>query len=412
MSKDLTNGVRVELAIKNNFREMKLNQHLKDWKQIVSERFPILSLPQVSGLATWSFGMVMTQSSSLTRVSHLIAQINQEQDNTVRQRLKEWYKEGEAKSKTGNKRVSLEVKDCFASLLQWIVDLLPDTTQQLPLALDATSIGQNFTVLSINVLYRGSGIPVAWKVVKANIKGSWKLYWLELFQSLKEIVPRDWKVIVSADRGLYADWLYQQILQLGWHPFLRINHQGYYRLPNSDSWQPLAEVVSQRGESWSGQVTCFKSNPIDCTLLARWDDSYADPWLILTDLTPTNADISWYGFRSWIECCYRDVKSDGWQWHKTRLQQPDRAERHWLAMAVSMLWMVTLGGEQEVSDDEFLISDRSPLPKPTKNRFLSCFVNGLLTVVAQLLNGESLPFGRLFPLPLNHFNDLAFSNSS
>ena len=40
---------------------MKLNQHLKDWKQIVSQRFSHLSLPQVSGLAAWSLGMVMTQ---------------------------------------------------------------------------------------------------------------------------------------------------------------------------------------------------------------------------------------------------------------------------------------------------------------------------------------------------------------
>jgi hypothetical protein len=139
---------------------MKLNHHLKDWKQIISQRFPHLSLPQVSGLATWSFGMVMAQSSSLTRVSNLIAKINQEQENTVRQRLQEWYKEGKAKAKKNNKRVSLEVKDCFASLLLWIVDLLPKTTQDMPLALDATSIGQNFTVLSINFLYRSCGIPM------------------------------------------------------------------------------------------------------------------------------------------------------------------------------------------------------------------------------------------------------------
>ncbi len=37
--------------------------------------------------------MVMTSSSSLTRVSQLIAKINSEPENTVRQRLKEWYKE-------------------------------------------------------------------------------------------------------------------------------------------------------------------------------------------------------------------------------------------------------------------------------------------------------------------------------
>ncbi len=93
---------------------MKLNQHLKDWKQIVSYRFPNLSLPQISGLATWSFGMVMTQSSSLTRVSSLIAKVNQEKENTVRQRLKEWYKEGKAKAKKEQKRISLEVTECLA----------------------------------------------------------------------------------------------------------------------------------------------------------------------------------------------------------------------------------------------------------------------------------------------------------
>lgn len=391
---------------------MKINQHLKDWKQIISSRFSDLSLPQVNGLATWSFGMVMTQSSSLSKVSSLIAKINSEPENTVRQRLKEWYKSGTAKTRPGNKRASIEVNNCFSSLLKWVMDLLPPSNQELLMAIDATNIGQNFTVLSINVLYRRCAIPVAWKVVTGTTKGSWKPHWKSLFQALKDIVPQHYLVIVSADRGLYADWLYEEITSLGWHPFLRINHQGQYCTPDSDLWQPLAKVVSRENQNWSGQVTCFKSNPIDCTLLGRWDDNYKDPWLILTDLTSTNADISWYGFRAWIECSYRDLKSDGFRWHKTRLQLPDRAERHWLAMAVSMLWMVTLGGEQEVGDDEFLISDRSSTSFSISSPQLSCFVNGLLTVIAQLLNGQSISFGRLFPLSLNHFNDLAFSNSS
>lgn len=391
---------------------MKLNQHLKDWKQIVSHRFPHLSLPQVSGLATWSFGMVMTQSSSLSKVSTLISKVNAEKENTVRQRLKEWYKSGSAKAKKGNKRASIEVTECFGSLLRWIIDLLPQNNEELLIAMDATNISHNFTVLSINVLYRRSAIPVAWKVVKGTSKGSWKPHWKKLFQALKDIVPKNWKVIVSADRGLYADWLYQQIVELGWHPFLRINHQGYYCQKNSSSWQPLATVLTSKNQSWSGRITCFKSNPIDCTLLARWDDGYVDPWLILTDLESENADVSWYGFRSWIECSYRDIKSDGWQWHKTRLRQPDRAERHWLAMSVAMLWMVVLGGEQEISDDEQLVRDRLLTRKSTPTRQISCFLNGLLTVVGRLLNGQSITFGRLFPLSFNHFHDLHFADSS
>ena len=356
--------------------------------------------------------MVMTQSSSLTKVSNLIARINSEQENTVRQKLKEWYKSAEAKTRPGNKRASIDVSKCFSCLLKWIIDLLPPTNRELPIAMDATNIGQDFTVLSINVLYRRCAIPIAWKIVRGTERGSWKPYWQELFQSLKNIVPPEYFVIVSADRGLYADWLYQEIVKLGWHPFLRINHQGQYRNLSTDSWQPLATVVTHHNQNWSGQVTCFKSNPINCTLLARWDDGYTDPWLILTDLKPVEADVSWYGFRSWIECSYRDIKSDGWQWHKTRLRQPDRAERHWLAMSVAMLWMVTLGGEQEISSNEQLISDRSSPSSSTSTSTLSCFVNGLLTVIAQLLNGQSLSFGRLFPFPLNHFRDLALANSS
>lgn len=391
---------------------MKLNKHLKDWKQIVSQRFPELSLPQISGLASWSFGMVMTQSSSLTRVSTLIARVNQEKENTARQRLKEWYKEGKAKAKQGNKRVSLEVAKCFAPLLKWVLDLLPKETQELPIALDATSNKQNFTVLSINVLYRGSGIPVAWKIVKGTEKGSWKPYWIELLSSLKGIVPSDWKVIVGADRGLYADWLYQEIVNLDWHPFLRINHQGQYKLPSSSSWQPLATVVPSTGMSWSGQVTCFKTNPIDCTLLARWDEGYVDPWMILTDFNPVEANVCWYGFRSWIECSYRDIKSDGWKWQLTRVRNPERAERYWLAMAVALLWTITLGGQQEVKSHDELISPTEQSASRAPIRHISCFLNGLLTIIVRLLMGQSITLGRLFPLPFNHPSHFFISDSS
>ncbi|MEG5067487.1 hypothetical protein QUB33_28295 [Microcoleus sp. B3-A4] len=90
------------------------NHYLKQWMSIVSYHLPELTLPQASGLATWSFGMVMTQSSSLTRLSQFIATLNQEKFNTVRQRMKEWYQEAQAKSgvRRGNKRAELQVISC------------------------------------------------------------------------------------------------------------------------------------------------------------------------------------------------------------------------------------------------------------------------------------------------------------
>jgi hypothetical protein len=120
----------------------------------------------------------MTKSSSLTQVSHLIAQINSEQPNTVRQRLKEWYQEAPAKK--GLHRRELNVSSCFAPLLLWVLSLLPLNVEDIGLALDATSIGNKFTVLSMNILLAGSGISVAWCIVKATEPGSWKPHWQKL----------------------------------------------------------------------------------------------------------------------------------------------------------------------------------------------------------------------------------------
>ncbi len=87
------------------------NKYLKDWSKIVSYHFPHLSLPEIAGLASWSFGIVMTSSSSLTRVSELIAKVNGEKNDTVRKRLKEWYLDSDAKK--GKKRKELDISKCF-----------------------------------------------------------------------------------------------------------------------------------------------------------------------------------------------------------------------------------------------------------------------------------------------------------
>ena len=371
------------------------NRYLKEWAKIVSYHFPHLSLPEVAGLATWSFGMVITGSSSVTRVSEFIAQLQSEKSNTVRQRLKEWYQDSNAKK--GKKRRELDISECFAPLLKWILSLWNGQEKWLPLAVDATNIGSNFTVLSLNVLYQGCGIAVAWKIVKGTEKGSWKPHWQKLFQLLKDAVPSDWQVIVCAERGLYADWLFEEICALNWHPFLRINHQGTYQIRGQQEWRCLDTVVPHTGMSWSGVVTCFKSNPLNCSLLARWDEGYKDPWLIVTDLKPEQGNPRWYGFRSWIESSYRDVKSDGWQWHKTRLREPQRAERLWLAMAVATLWTVTVGGDVDQQINNHLPSEPVKLAKISRQ--ISCFLQGLLTIIADLLNGKSISLNGLFPFP-------------
>jgi hypothetical protein len=166
-------------------------------------------------------------------------------------------------------------------------------------------------------------------------------------------------------------------------------------------------------------VVCFKTNPLACTLLARWDSGYQEPWLVLTDLEPQMADALWYGLRPSTECVYRDLKSDGWQWQNTRLLDPQRAERLWLAMAVATLWMVMLGGEAE---NQFPEPNLSQLPpqhtvfRKTLNlkplRQISCFLLGSITLIADLLKGLSIHLYRWSSFPPTPVDAFYYSPSS
>lgn len=380
-------------------------KQLEEWKDIVSLRFPHMSKPQAAVLAMWSFGMVIVGSCGLTTVSAFLAELLGLKENSLRQRFKEWYKD--AKKKKGVKRQEIDVRSCFPWLLRWVISWWPSDEKRMAIALDATTLADRFTILAISVVFRGCAIPIAWVILRGHEKGSWQPHWIDLLNQLNGIIPSDWTVIVMADRGLYAKWLYTAIKKIGWHPFLRINRQGTYRPSRDGYFRPLKTVILIPGTTWAGEVVCFKSNPLKCTLLACWEEGYDEPWLIVTDLTPEQANVCWYGLRCWIECGFKDIKRGGWQWQNTKITDPARAERFWLVISVATLWVVSVGAQAETnlpaSGFEQLppthIARRhgrtvSPVAA-SKPRLLSCFRRGMVVILAALLKGETLPKANL-----------------
>jgi hypothetical protein len=95
--------------------------------------------------------------------------------------------------------------------------------------LDATTLGACFVVLALSVVYRDGAIPVAGKAIAAQGPPPWKGAWLALVKQFQEVVPRAGTVLVLADRGLYARWLFQAMAPFGWHPLLRIQAGGSFR---------------------------------------------------------------------------------------------------------------------------------------------------------------------------------------
>jgi hypothetical protein len=275
----------------------------------------------------------------------------------------------------------------------------------------------------------------------ANLPHPWKPEWIALLQAFQAQIPSDWTVIVMTDRGLYAHWLYQEIVALCWHTLMRITHLSTFCPEGSQSSVPVTNFAPQVGCRGQVRGEAFPRRPqrrLCCTLLACWEAGHDQAWFVLTDLAPEQAEALWYGMRAWIEPGFKVLKSGGWQWQSTRITDPERAGRIWLVLAVATLAMLAVGGEADAADvpvgtDPELppagpkrsaaakdaattdrrkpprsaapAADKPQSPKPgtrttgTKNRLVSVFRRGIAVFLALLITGHSLPKPQWNPEP-------------
>jgi hypothetical protein len=406
---------------------MTRHQPLDQWTGQVATAFPQLSRPQATVLALYSFGMILAQRCGLNSVVTVLVPLLGVGFHTLRSRLQEFYQPAAAKS--GRRRDQLDVPTCFAPLLAWILQGWRST--RLAVALDATSLGDRFTVLSIGIVYRGEAIPVAWKVLHANVPHPWKPEWIALLRVFAGLVPPGWTVIVMSDRALYARWLYREIVALGWHPVMRITKQSTFRKAGSKKAVPVTALVPRVGCRWQGRGVAFPKKPerrLECTLMACWEEGYDEPWFLVTDLDPDQAEGLWYGMRSWIEGGFKLLKSGGWQWQATRMTDPDRVERLWLVLAVATRYVLAVGGEADAAEfADAAVPEPAVRPVPsatarrpaqgtrgrarrrgaadretparvprrrrtgTKQRLVSVFRQGLAVLLSIMIAGHALP---------------------
>jgi hypothetical protein len=399
---------------------MSRHDPLSDWTQTVATHFPHLSKPQAAVLALWSLGMVLARSCTLTAVVSALVPVLDVPLNALRQRLRDWYKGADDKS--GDHRRELDVTTCFAPLLRWILTDWP--CRRLAVASDATTLFDRLTILSLSLVYRGTAIPVAWKIFRANVPHPWEPEWEALLQWFHGQVDPSWTVVVLTDRGLYARWLFQAIVALGWHPLMRITRRNRFQPAGWVHHRPVWQFTPEVGRRWQGRGVAFPTTAesrLECTLLAWWSEGHQDGWYLITDLPPRVADAAWYGLRMWIEHGFNQFKSGGWQWQKSRITDPDRAGRVWLAMAVATRWVVSVGGQEEVGDgpaetlpalprcagsgrpQPATATMGEPRPRwetrPGAARLVSVLRKGLAAVMAALVWGRGIILGQWYPEP-------------
>ncbi len=103
---------------------------------------------------------------------------------------------------------------------------------------------------------------MAWAILPASEKGSWKWVWLNLLGQLEGFVPpRCWCSAIEAftPAGCTAR-------SCGCTGIM----QGYYRLKGKLGYLPLRGLIAEGSRSWQEEEFCFMGKAtLRCTLLVR-----------------------------------------------------------------------------------------------------------------------------------------------
>jgi hypothetical protein len=98
------------------------------------------------------------------------------------------------------------------------------------------------------------------------------------------------------------------------------------------------------------------------------------------------------------------TKRAGWQWQRTRMSDPARASRLWLAVAVATLWLLSVGGEADQAVPAGTLEDVTAFCpskrwrlRETRLRLVSVFRRGWIRLLVAILLREPLPEGCFVP---------------
>ena len=308
---------------------MSQRKTLYHWFRTVAKEMDHLSLPQARGLAAFSFGLARSQRCSLAAVSRSLGILGK--PDTVERRFQRFL---------ANPR--LELAPGCRNLSRWAIEALP-AREPLLLLVDETSLQDRLKAMVVSLAYRGKALPLAWRCYHQE---RWPQGQVELILTLLDWVaggiPAGRKVTVMVDRGIGSSpRLLRAIAERGWHYLARVPKSVLIQGPEGGT-RPIGSLIQLEGERWEGEVRAFKrAGWIQCRALGEWGRGHREPWLILTN--DPRATVKKYGQRWWEELTFKDCKSNGWNWQRSRVWDPERANRLWLVMALAWVWMVCLG---------------------------------------------------------------------
>lgn len=301
---------------------------LYQWIEAIDKHFPRLGRWQVIGLALLSYGLLRAESCCLHRIARELS--DGQGTTSMERRLQRWL---------ANR--CLEVEGLMQDWVAWVLDCWGEAA--LLLLVDETKLSGHLSVMMVSVYYQQTAIPLVWRAYGSHDyphEGQVGLL-MGLLDRLRAVLPPQREALLLADRGLGTSPRWQQALtDSGWDYLLRVQGSTRLRLPDG-SVQPLKRLVGF-GQRWFGHGEVFKKAGWQRrTVLVVWEFGYAEPWCLVSNRRDRQPLL--YAWRFAQEASFRDLKSDGFHWQRSRVWSPAHAERLLLALALAAFWTLATG---------------------------------------------------------------------
>lgn len=225
---------------------------------------------------------------------------------------------------------------------------------EVKLAIDGSQMGSKHVALVISLVWENRSIPICWLVRKGK-KGHFpEEMHLDIVKQaaeiLKGILPPKTKVVLLGD-GEFDSVALQKLCRktLSWNYVFRTSCDAIM-YENGDEFQAKGTTVFKRSQFFflSG-VSFSKAKFPDVSFLHWHHPDYTDPiYLISTFDNPFDMQY-YYKFRFAIETMFKDLKSRGFNLHKTRLSTAFDISNLLIIGSLSFCFIMGLGTEYQDS---------------------------------------------------------------
>lgn len=233
--------------------------------------------------------------------------------------------------------------------------------QYLEIIMDWTTVWP-YQVLEALIPLDGRAVPIlSWAVRRGTMSCRQNTFEMEFLASLRRSIPKQWKVVIVADRGFQRTELLRFIRGLGFSFVIRVKGDAWiksgrfegklrdYPLSTGQCFK-LREVLYHKTKRYVLKVVlnCEKIKGKSCS------------WMLATDLGLTAREVvKIYERRFWCEESFRDQKQE-FELEAVRVKRAERLENLLLALAIVLMIVAIISqrGKKLGYEEKFSIVKR------------------------------------------------------